>query len=629
MEIDLAKPEVVVSGEQPGSRVVPGKALRSRIRELISAFLPRERPIAPSDADLLNEYLTQYHPQFASVLERISGVTEEMKKASGRGGLKLPGTAKNARAGGARSTLGDLEAKLVVAISERADMIAAAAASDHFLSYRAESKARFHDELAAFEQEAAVIRELKPYLAMPSLPDVEATELSADVILTLLSGFSRNAPLKGQMVLLSDETLYTRPQFFPRSALAGGIPKGLCSGMKIVPVPFAATHTLAVEALTHGAFERAGRVYFPVEDARPVSSSLWTEIDRFLPFGFRSLTVPLAPFVAPGPSGFDFVRAFGRESWSIIEGDFLDKHAGVCLVCGEKENVSAFPQWRFREPVGGSCSPGVQILDGFIAYCRNCADALRPSIQSLLEKARTGYVLKVDRERNAWLRQINRWNDRRYADYVRDAYLLAIEAHRRRSQNSWIIDLSSQKSLFFKLEPHLEMEDNGWIGTPDGQFFKIVGVPFYDGDTSRNFFPRPSIFEVPWGSSMDDVIEQLDREGFTAIDNAGMPRPGRREFLSLSRSVEEGIAEVSSATVEEIPVDLDKRPSLEVHGERNKLYESLIPDGRVFALSGEESPAAEDATESEDFDYGEDEVTQALDYSDKYGGADEDDDDDE
>ena len=72
-----------------------------------------------------------------------------------------------------------------------------------------------------------VIQELRPFLGMPHLPDIEANALTAEVILSVLTGISKNAPMKGQMVLMLDENIYSKPQFFPRSAIRAGIAPSL------------------------------------------------------------------------------------------------------------------------------------------------------------------------------------------------------------------------------------------------------------------------------------------------------------------------------------------------------------------------------------------------------------------
>lgn len=590
MDIDLNKPEVEVEGPAADPVRLSSNALRGRIRQLVSSFMMKPEPLPPTDADIINEYLNARVAEFGRVNLRIVELEEELAEAPAKAKRRLSGSLEEARA-------------------RRMEIISQTVSSDDFAAFRSERKAAFKEARSRHEDEAMVIQELRPFLGMPHLPDIEANALTAEVILSVLTGISKNAPMKGQMVLMLDENIYSKPQFFPRSAIRAGIAPSLKAerGAGTVRSPFSANERYGVEAVAQGAFERRSRVYFKLEENRPLSHASWPEIDRYLPFAARSISVPLMPLVYPLASGFDFGKVFGDSAWRTIEEEILDRHASTCMVCGGIDKVKVHPRWRFREPVKGIFSPGVQQLDGFMTMCFNCEDTLRPSLDSLLAKTESGYVLQVDKERAAWMRIVNRWNDVTCRNYPRDAYLLAIESHRRRSLTNWIIDLSLQRSVFFTLEEGFSLERNGWIWPSRGAPFKVVGAPFYDRERIRNFFQKPSIFDVPWNSTLDDVSSILKDFDMAVVDEGGQGYEvdfPRNPVPDYSPDMEDKLEKVAAVEVESVEVDGSNRPT-EDSGETD-----VRP-----------SPSDEPSEDGE-YDYDEDdEGTASPDYHERYASS--------
>lgn len=580
MEIDLTKPDIEVDESVKDKVHLSPNMLRSRIRSLISGFMMKPEPVPPTDADIINDYLEANVAEFTKVNLKIVTLEDELAKAPAKARRRISGQLDESRA-------------------RRMEIISTAVSSDEFASYRSQKKAAFNELRAKHEEEALIIQDLRPFLGMPHLPDIEASALTADVILSVLTGITKNVPLKGQMVLMLDENIYAKPQFFPRSTMRAGIAPSLKAdrGAGTIRCPFSPTERFGVEALTHGAFERRGRVYFKLEERRPVSHGSWPEIDRYLPFACRSISVPLMPVVYPLPSGFDFKTVFGESAWHTIEEEVLDRHASTCMVCGGIDKVKVYPRWRFREPVRGIFSPGVQQLDGFITFCMNCEDTFRPSLDSLLAKTDNGYVLNVDEERSAWMRIVNRWNDAACKLYPRDAYLLAIEAHRRRSATNWIIDLSLQRSVFFTLNEKLSLQHNGWIWPAEGPPFKVVGAPFYDQERVRNFFQKPSIFDVPWNSSISDVNAILTDFDMAVVDEGGQGYEvefPRNHVPDFSPALEEKMDEVSSENVETIQVSPTDRPSDEVEDEDGSETDERAPWEDLDNYDDEEETSSPD-----------------------------------
>jgi len=591
MDIDLNKPGVEIESGAADPVRLSSNMLRSRIRQLVSAFMMKPEPLPPTEADIINEYLNANVADFGRVNLRIVELEHELANAPAKARRRLSGALDEARA-------------------RRMEIIADTVGDEDFASFRSERKTAFNETRSRHEEEAMVIQELRPFLGMPHLPDVEASALTAEVILSVLNGISRNAPMKGQMVLMLDENIYAKPQFFPRSAIRAGIAPSLKAerGSGTVRSPFSPNERFGVEAVAQGAFERRGRVYFKLEDGRPLSHGSWPEIDRYLPFAARSISVPLMPLVYPLASGFDFRTVFGEAAWVSIEEEILERHASTCMVCGGIEKVKAHPRWRFREPVKGIFSPGVQQLDGFLTLCFNCEDTLRPPLESLLAKTDNGYALDIDKERAAWMRIINRWSEVSCRSFPKDAYLLAIEAHRRRSLTNWIIDLSAQRSVFFTLEDDFSLERNGWIWPTHGAPFKIVGAPFYDRERVRNFFQKPSIFDVPWNSSLDDVNVILQDFDMAVADEGGhgydVDFP-RNPVPVYSPAMEENLEQVSSAAVERVEVDAGDRPS-EAADETEE----------------EDLPWKETSGSDDDYDYDEDDDSSSQpDYHERYANS--------
>lgn len=463
-------------------RVAPHR-LRGRIRELIAAFMAKPRPLPVSDADLLNDYLDTHSDEFSSLLQKIAELKERLALARG----------PESRA---------LERELNIARAERSEVVAEAAMSEEFQKARAEAKASYNIAIGEFEDEEEAISALRPFLGMPHLPAVDAEKLSARAIVELLSKSSPAAPKKGQMVLQMPEAFHRDSIFAARSALGSGLDRQLIGRRKTVPVPFDVTSAQAAEATGRGAFERSRRIHFLLGQDRPECHVDWKSIDDFLPFAYRSLTVPMMPLVQPVCTQFSFEEAFGADAWKLINDEQVAKSGGVCNVCGSDKGVDAHPRWIFREPLEGSFSPGVATLSGFTTFCGQCANSLRPDFNAIVRKNGSGSELSPSKGQVDWLRLINRWTGSECDSYARKAYLMAMTAHQRRSRFNWIIDLSAQRSLFFCLEAGFSFSDEGWIFGPDEQSFKVVGTPVFDRDRLRHYYPSPDIFELEWGTSL-------------------------------------------------------------------------------------------------------------------------------
>lgn len=596
VQIDLRKADTAV--EDPF--LVEGCVLRTRIRELVTAFLVKPRPIGPTDADILNDYLVDRRPDFRQAVDELSDLTSE----------RLSSTPRN------RHRFDHL---INGATARRAEIVASVALSDDFLTFRSEAKVRYHEALSAYEEEESVIAELRSFLGAPYLPDIEAEVLSAPEILKALTKPSSKWPRKGQIVLMADDDLYKRPQFAARSLLARGLEARLLRGQSIVAIPFANSTSQVVEACSVGAFERGRRTIFTVRDGRPLASVPWHQLDSFLPFACRSVSVPILPLASPAVSGFSFEEVFGRDIWRQIETEAVDESAGVCMMCGSSDKVSAHAAWRFREPVEGTYAPGLAELTRMMVYCRSCSDALRPSVRSLFSKSSDGYILNRNKAREDWLAVINRWTGQDCDGYVVDAYVTALASYRRRSRHNWIIDLKGLRSIFFQLEPGFHFDSENWIHGPSGQIFKIVQLPVYDENKIRHFAPAPDVFEVPFGSTLSQVTQLLADHDFAAIDKRGAGHTD--EILheldgKLSEDLERSMDACDDATGDEpIAVDVSKRINAcesgasEDAGEEDdddddEAYEDQVPDYQTAwfkdCRSGAKAKAAKVETDAVD-----------------------------
>ena len=590
--------QAVVGDSQEGVEpsFLSSNALRQRIREIISEFLATPRPARPSDGDIMNEFLLFNVPRFAEINDRIVVLEDNLSLAR------------------SQQDKDKIIRKIAASRAERMELIASTASNEDFLSFRSKRRSRYNEMMLDYEQKAEMIKLLKPYLGMPHLPSICAKSFTAESILQALEGASQNAPVKGQIVLMLDENVYNKQQFFPRSAFRSGLSRLLFKKKTatLVRVPFNPMESMGVEAMSLGAFERKGKIFFKLNEGRPVAQAHWNEIDRFLPFACRSITVPLLPVLSPLPSGFDFEKTFGSDSWKTIEDEVLDRHGHACVVCGSDDRVKVAMRWRFREPIAESSGPGVQQLEGFMPLCHSCMDTLRPDVDSLLRKSRDGWVLSVSPEREGWLRVINRWDEPKDKAFVADAYLIAIEALRRRSLRNWIIDLSLVRSVYLSLEDKFYLDENGWIWPESSIPFKIVGTPFYEPrHCTRNFLPKPDIFDVPWGSSLETVMEKINKADMAVADSGGygyVVDEAKNPVPPLAPAVVKKIDEIAKTEVESIEVDVSERPSVR---QRNPLSEAVSN----YKLEEEEGQGLSRGMSFDDDDDDDDDVVEKIDYN--------------
>lgn len=572
MDISLSKDEIKIDpASPPGDLIdVSPKSLRSQIKTLISDFISRPKPIKPTDAEIMNDFLVQKVPEFAAVNKRIVDLDLEIRSTSPKNKTRLTRQLESAKA-------------------RRLALIADAASSEDFLIFRSEKKAAFNEIFIRYNEEAVTIGELKPFLGMTHLPAIQTRSLNADIILAHLKEVKGSAAEKGDMILREGEEIHKRKQFFPRAALRNGISDHLLrEGLNgVVRVPYSPFENFGVEAIALGAFERRGRVYFKLQGGKPVAQSHWNEIDRFLPFACRSISVPFLPVISNSPSGFSFRTVFGDATWDAISEEILEKHAGSCVICGSDDKVSITPRWSYKEPVIGSSAPGVQELDSFLPFCANCMDTLRPSLDSLLVKSSDGLVLSTTKEREGWLRTINRWNEPKEKAYVSDAYVMAIEMFRRRSRVNWIVDISKQTSVYLGLEEGFYVDDDDWVWPNVGSPFKIVGAPYFEGQNqSRIYIKPPKIHCVGWDSTVENVIEKLEASNLSVADKRGagfvVDRP-MDPIAPFSPELEKRISAVTDATFEEIEVNVEERPSSSTLTISGNLDDSppFIPDNSV------------------------------------------------
>jgi hypothetical protein len=467
---------------------------------------------------------------------------------------------------------------------------------------------------------------------MPHLPQIETKGMSTAAILTALEGITQGTPQKGQMILMLDEQIYNKPQFFPRSAIRNGISEKLLGARaaSVVRVPFEPTSTYGAEALSLGAFERSNKVFFRLIEGRPIAQAHWNEIDRYLPFACRSISLPILPVISDSVSGFSFSHAFGRDAWDMIEEEILEKYDYACLVCGSSNEVRAVPRWRFREPIEGTSGPGVQLLDGFMTMCESCHDTFRPSLDSLVSVTSKGAVLKVSPEREGWIRTVNRWDEPKEKQYSNDAYIIAIEAFKRRSRRNWIIDISGQKSVFLQLSDKLYLDHDGWIWPRHGKPFKIVGSAYFESrDCSRNHYKPPSIFDVPWGATLEQVRELVEKDNTSLADDKGLGFEVEDPKVTLEENEDIRIEldGLSQGEVETLQIDPSHRPSDVIQSSEKQLIEAgkvstdfVFPGQKAFENneSGSSSMGLSIDNDIDDFDDeddDDDEVTKAPDYN--------------
>lgn len=601
MELDISKADVLLSSDEVEGVLITGHVLRSRIREIISHFYAKARPVRPSETEILNDYLLS-NDNFISLRNKIADLKDRMYE------IKQGSTAYRR-----------LQRQLDELSSNRLSLISNIAASDDFLKYRSESKSAYNSALDTFRIEEDLILKLSPFLGSPSLPNIRVKGLTPQFIYDKLSVNEKHIPVKGQMVLMGSEDIHLRPQFAPVSIMNRGINKALLYPYGLINVPFEITNSYAVEAMGAGAFQRGKKICFSVNNGIPNSNIAWSDIDKYLPFACRSLSVPLMPLIEPFGSNFSFAEVFHKDAWDQISDEILDKHASTCIVCGDTNKTKVHADWKFNEPVKGSFSPGLQTLNGFIVLCSNCSDVLRPTLESILYKTNEGYILSVDDKRRSWLRTINRWDDSRSMDYPRDAYLLALKAHRRRAGLSWIVDLSYEKSFYLVLNDNIKVGMSGWIKWDRGSTFKITGSAFYE-NTSRNFFPKPSVFEVPWGTSLEDVSEVMKESNLAIVDKKGS---GSHEYnennldnknlsSELSDDMNEEIDELENSKPEAIDVNVDEKPT----AQQRKLYDddddynydeddkpsNLDPDYKYESFDKEKSESSEEDDDDIGFD---------------------------
>lgn len=468
--------------------------LRKALRDIVTKFNSSVIPVRPSPSEILTPFMLETSKRFVSVTTQIS----------------------EALASGANVHDDDVSELF----NERDELCSVAIASEDFKTYRSSRMAEHNSRVARFNEMQDIIVGLKPFLGMPSLPDIRVPSIDPAVLLSAIKGVATREPMSGQMVLRVDEPYYKRHIFYPFSIADVGIDPRLASDF--APVPYSLDSNQAKCADSFGAILKNNAFAFPLSKGRPAFEGEWRDIDSFLPFALRSLCVPVVPLVLPQSSP-DLRDIFRSDTVEALKGKALEVSNSLCVYCGSSHDVDAIGIWRFREPLEGATPIGVQILSHIWPACGECRSALRPSPVSLGMKSEKGESsINPESKIVDRLALLNHWPSTLATEYARSAYATCAESHKRRSLLRWVLDLKSINRQYLVLKEGLTVSSSGWVNDNSRRngesSFRLSGAGIHETSSSRFFIPSPSIFDVKWDDTIESVGRRLEDYDLAVIE---------------------------------------------------------------------------------------------------------------
>lgn len=463
----------------------------------------------PQVADLLVAFLNQ-SDEFLRVRNAIADARVALSRAQRRGSAT-------------RAQAAIIEDNLLSLLADRQRQISIAADSEAFQDYAKAEQGKHAEQLAEWKLNQSLMERAYAILKRERIPVVtwdERQDPPVAVIIDLVNRYAAAVPPSGKLVLMGQEPLPASELFEAKPASATGLPKMFSGSVRLA---VAVERDRGRNAEVQGAILARDHLIMPLgPDRKPLSELHWRVFDDILPFGARQIIRPRMPYAIPNSAIYSNLRLLlSRDSWRSIRDSAIDRHNGVCVICGNSASGEVRPEWTFHEPLAGSEAFGIQRLVDVKPYCSSCGGVFFPDINFL--KVKTGPVGDFTPKDGAMivnstmrrLSTINRWETVGGADPLVGVVDLIISTFKRRSQVRWALDLTVLDSINISLNSEMIMHPRGWImravdvsayeNSQPVHMTRIFGCNFVNSDQMRYFFAVPDIHEVAWGTKMDEV----------------------------------------------------------------------------------------------------------------------------
>lgn len=493
----------------------------AEIREILRPFSEMAgREVMPAQmdpADVLIKFL-EVNPRFQAVRNDIANAKVAIARAH------RPGSSTRAK-------VKELEARLLALRAERQKIIAQSVDSPEFREACKTERVNYAKQLDEWRETQAVASRIRSVLERQRLPSVMRPKTLT--ILSVLDAVEMHvdaAPRPGSLILMGTQPRPLDPMFLPRDATVSGLNRRMFSAS--VRLAASPGSPRGDQAELDGAIESRNALVMPLSDQRrPVDESHWEKFKDILPVAARREVLPIIPTCIPHSSPYSSLhKLLSTDSWRAIRDSANDRSNGTCVACGSTAGGEVRAEWEFIEPLRSSSAFGIQRLVDVNSYCSACIAVIFPNPADLVtiaprmegyERSQEIFVVNPKMSR---LSRINRWDEDASPDPLATAVSIAQIAYQRRSRVRWALDLEILHTRNVALHPDMVMHRKGWIMRREDvpafddqrsvHLTRIFGCSFATSTGQLNFFQLPPVFEMPWDSSIDDVISssRLDDE---------------------------------------------------------------------------------------------------------------------
>lgn len=484
------------------------------IREILRPFSDRAgREVMPAQmdpADVLIKFL-EVDPKFQGIRNDIANSKVAIARAT------RPGSSTKAK-------IKDLEAKLLALRADRQKIVARSVDSDAFRDACKLERVNYAKQLEEWETTQKVASRIRAVLERQRLPTIMRPKTLT--IMSVLEAVERHvdaAPRPGSLILMGTQPRPLDPMFLPRDATASGLNRRMFSAA--VRLAASPGSSRGDQAELDGAVESRNALVMPLTDQRrPVDERHWDKFKDILPLAARREVLPIIPCCIPHSSPYSSLhKLLSTDSWRAIRDSATDRSNGTCVACGSTAGGEVRAEWEFVEPLRASSAFGIQRLVDVNSYCAACIAVVFPNPADLvtLEPRMEGYhrshEVFVVNPKMSRLSRINRWDEDASPNPLASAVSIAQIAYQRRSRVRWALDLELLHTRNVALNDDMVMHRKGWImrredvSAFDDQrsvhLTRIFGCSFATASGQLQFFQLPPVFEMPWDSSVDDLVQ--------------------------------------------------------------------------------------------------------------------------
>lgn len=197
------------------------------------------------------------------------------------------------------------------------------------------------------------------------------------------------------------------------------------------------------------------------------------QMNKFLPKTLSKSSVPFFGDLIPSTSwGSSLNNLMSDKQWNFLRLLILKHNSEFCQFCGSGHDVECHEYWQYYEPTIKD-QWGVQKLVGMMSLCKKCHLTQHLGFASVLNKLEHTLV------RLSYINRLSKEEVKIYTDLV-------FERFERRSQFSWLLDLSYIKSLgILEVNGHwgISSDDKNILVGKKGEVTAICGI---DWQLSRN-----------------------------------------------------------------------------------------------------------------------------------------------